>query len=247
VSEQTRTKHTSVGREVLLIVGVALVLSVLVRTFIAQAFFVPSSSMEDTLRIQDRILASKITTRFSGVERGEVVVFTDPSDWLPEPEPLDGLRGTIVEALTFVGLLPADTGEDLVKRVIGIEGDRVVCCDAKGRIVLNGVSLDETYLKPGDGTAQVRFDVTVPDGSVFVMGDNRADSADSRYHLGENSGGVPVANVVGRVVAVIWPVENWSSVPVPEIFADPRLDQGAAGSVGEAATPTVTDEAVPSP
>jgi signal peptidase I len=246
VTEQTTTKHTSLGREVLLIVGVALVLSVLVRTFIAQAFFVPSSSMEDTLRIQDRILASKVTTRFSGVERGEVVVFTDPSDWLPEPEPLDGVRGMLVDALTFVGLLPADTGEDLVKRVIGIEGDQVVCCDAEGRIVLNGVALDETYLKPGEGTAQVRFDVTVPVGTVFVMGDNRADSADSRYHLGENSGGVPVANVVGRVVAVIWPVENWSAMPVPEIFADPRLDQAPAAGADEPA-PTVTDEAVPAP
>jgi signal peptidase I len=246
VSEQTRTKHTSVAREVLLIVGVALVLSILVRTFVAQAFFVPSSSMEDTLRIQDRILASKITTRISGVERGEVVVFTDPSDWLPEPEPLDGVRGAIVDALTFVGLLPADTGEDLVKRVIGVEGDTIVCCDAKGRIVLNGVGLDEPYLKPGDGTAQVRFDITVPAGTVFVMGDNRADSADSRYHLGENSGGVPVENVVGRVVAVIWPIDNWSSMPIPDIFADPRLDQAPAAD-GEGATPTVTDEAVPSP
>ena len=246
MTEQTTSKHTSLGREVLLIVGVALVLSILVRTFVAQAFFVPSSSMEDTLRIQDRILASKITTRISGVERGEVVVFTDPSDWLPEPEPLDGLRGMLVDALTFIGLLPADTGEDLVKRVIGIEGDQVVCCDAKGRIVLNGVALDETYLKPGDGTAQVRFDVTVPAGSVFVMGDNRADSADSRYHLGENSGGVPVDNVVGRVVAVIWPVENWSSMPIPEIFADPRLDQPPAAGAEEPA-PTVTDEAVPTP
>jgi signal peptidase I len=246
VSEQTRTKHTSVAREVLLIVGVALVLSILVRTFVAQAFFVPSSSMEDTLRIQDRILASKITTRISGVERGEVVVFTDPSDWLPEPEPLDGVRGVIVDALTFVGLLPADTGEDLVKRVIGVEGDTIVCCDAKGRIVLNGVGLDEPYLKPGDGTAQVRFDITVPAGTVFVMGDNRADSADSRYHLGENSGGVPVENVVGRVVAVIWPIDNWSSMPIPDVFADPRLDQSPSGDV-EGATPTVTDEAVPSP
>ncbi len=247
MSERTRTKHTSVGREVLLIVGVALVLSVLVRTFVAQAFFVPSSSMEDTLRVQDRILASKVTTRFSGVERGEVVVFTDPSDWLPEPVPVDGVRGLIVDALTFVGLLPADTGEDLVKRVIGIEGDRVVCCDARGRIVLNGVGLDETYLKPGGGTDQVRFDVTVPAASVFVMGDNRGDSADSRFHLDENSGGVPVGNVVGRVVAVIWPVEHWSTQPIPDIFADPALDAGAGTGSGEEAAPTATDEAVPGP
>jgi signal peptidase I len=175
------------------------------------------------------------------------VVFADPSDWLPEPEPLDGVRRVLVDALTFVGLLPADTGEDLVKRVIGVAGDEVVCCDAKGRIVLNGVGLDETYLKPGDGTAQVRFDVTVPEGTVFVMGDNRADSADSRYHLDENSGGVPVGNVVGRVVAVIWPVDHWSSLPVPDIFADPRLDQQPAATADEGGAPTATDEAVPEP
>lgn len=234
-------------RELVLIVGVALVLSVLVRTFIAQAFFVPSSSMEDTLLIQDRILVSKLSTEFGGVQRGEIVVFTDPSDWLPEPAEVGGAKGVLRSALTWVGLLPSDTGEDLVKRVIGIGGDHVVCCDAKERIVLNGVSLDETYLKPGGGTAQVRFDVVVPPGRIFVMGDNRADSADSRYHLEEQQGTVPDGNVVGRVVAVIWPVSRWSGEPVPSIFENPAVSQQKPVKPGATSGTAPSEEAQPEP
>jgi signal peptidase I len=232
---RTQDKGGSLLKELVLIIGVALVLSVLVRTFVAQAFFVPSSSMEDTLLIQDRILASKLSTDLGGVNRGEIVVFTDPGDWLPEPEQPTGAAGMVRSALMFVGLLPSDTGEDLVKRVIGVGGDRVVCCDADGRITVNGVSLDESaYLKPGGGTDQVRFDVVVPADRVFVMGDNRADSSDSRYHLEEDYGTVSIDSVVGRVVAVVWPLAHWSGQPVPAIFENPALDagtpQGSAGS-----------------
>jgi signal peptidase I len=222
-------KQTSLARELALIVGVALVLSILVRTFLAQAFYVPSSSMEDTLLIQDRILVSKLTTQLGGVHRGEIVVFTDPGDWLPETQPASGAAGVLRSALMWVGLLPSDTGEDLVKRVIGVGGDHVVCCDAKERIVLNGVPLLETYLKPGGGTAQVRFDVTVPADRFFVMGDNRGDSSDSRFHLDEEEGTVPRANIVGRVVAVIWPVSRWSGEPIPAIFENPKLDAAPVG------------------
>jgi signal peptidase I len=226
--DRRKEHHGSLGRELVLIVGVALVLSVLVRTFLAQAFFVPSSSMEDTLLIQDRILVSKITTRLHGVERGEIVVFTDPGGWLPEPEPVSGPAGVVRNALMFVGLLPSDTGEDLVKRVIAVGGDHIVCCDAKGRIVLNGVSLVEPYIKPGNGTSQVRFDVTVPAGRYFVMGDNRGDSSDSRYHLDDQEGTVPDADIVGRVVAVIWPISRWSGAPIPATFENPKLDAAPA-------------------
>ncbi len=237
----------SMARELLLIVGVALVLSVLVRTFVAQAFFVPSGSMQDTLLVQDRILVSKVTTQLSGVDRGEVVVFTDPSDWLPDPAEPTGVAGLVRTGLTWVGLLPSDTGEDLVKRVVGIGGDHVVCCDAQERIVVNGVGLLEPYLKPGDGTAQVRFDVTVPADRLFVMGDNRSDSADSRFHLEEDQGTVPVENVVGRVVAVIWPASRWGGMPVPVTFENPALDLPPAARPSESATPATTGEAEPGP
>lgn len=203
-------------RETTIIIVSALVLSALVRAFLVQAFYVPSASMEDTLLISDRIIASKITTRVSGVQRGEIVVFTDPSHWLPDPIPNDN---PVRQALTFIGLLPSDTGKDLVKRVIGVAGDHISCCDAEGRIVLNGHPLDEPYIK--GWTDQVQFDdITVPPNSIFVMGDNRGNSRDSRYHLDENDGAVPVDNVVGRVVAVVWPFDRISTEPIPETFTD---------------------------
>jgi signal peptidase I len=212
-------------RETAIIVVSALVLSVLVRTFLVQAFYVPSESMENTLLPSDRILASKVTTRFAGVHRGDVVVFKDPGGWLPPVVKRGGAASIVREGLTFIGLLPSDSGEDLVKRVIGLPGDRVQCCDAKGRIVLNGVPLDEaSYVKPGDTTDQVRFDVTVPAGSVFVMGDNRSNSRDSRYHLEQNSGGVPIDNVVGKVTVIVWPFSRFATVGTPPVLEDPALD-----------------------
>jgi signal peptidase I len=205
-------------REVVIVVTFALLLSILVRVFLVQAFYVPSASMEDTLLPSDRIVASKIGTRTGGVSRGEVVVFKDPGGWLPPPEESDsGLRSAIKNSLTFIGLLPSDSGQDLVKRVIGVGGDRVQCCDEQGRVVVNGVSLDEPYIK--GTTDQVDFDVTVPEGNVFVMGDNRGDSRDSRFHLDVRDGGVPLGAVVGRVVLVLWPFDRFATVPVPEQFA----------------------------
>ncbi len=227
-AQEGGTSQASLGRELLLIVGVALVLSILVRTFVAQAFFVPSPSMENTLLVQDRILVSKLTTQLGGVHRGEVVVFTDPGGWLPETPTATGLGGAVRSALMWIGLLPSDTGEDLVKRVIAVGGDHIQCCDKKGRIVLNGVSLVEPYIKPGNGTAQVTFDVKVPQDGYFVMGDNRGDSSDSRFHLEDNEGAVPRSDIVGRVVAVIWPISRWSGEPIPAVFENPKLDAAPA-------------------
>lgn len=209
-------------REIAVIVVVALALSALIRAFLLQAFYVPSASMEDTLRPGDRIIASKITTELSGVSRGEIVVFKDPGDWLPDPLPPDDSWQTRVrEALTFIGVLPSDSGDDLVKRAIGIGGDRVACCDAEGRIVVNGVPLDEDYII--GPTDQVRFDVTVPSNSMFVMGDNRGNSRDSRYHLDAQDGAVPLGNTVGRVVLVLWPFDRFSVDTIPSIFGNPAL------------------------
>jgi signal peptidase I len=209
-------------REIVVIVVVALALSALIRAFLLQAFYVPSASMEQTLRPGDRIIASKITTELSGVSRGEIVVFKDPGDWLPDPPPpSDDWRSQIRRGLTFIGVLPSDTGDDLVKRAIGIGGDRVACCDAEGRIVVNGVPLDENYIV--GPTDQVRFDVTVPEDSIFVMGDNRGNSRDSRYHLDVNDGAVPEANTVGRVVLVLWPFDRFAVETIPSIFGNPAL------------------------
>ena len=210
-------------REFGVIVVSALVLSALVRAFLVQAFYVPSESMENTLMPNDRIVASKITTHLGGISRGEVVVFRDPGGWLGTPEPgPTGLRGTINSLMTFVGLVPSDSGSDLVKRAIGVAGDHVVCCDAQQRIVLNGVPLDEPYVV--QPTNQLQFDITVPKDSIFVMGDNRGNSRDSRYHLEVNSGGVPVDNVVGRAFVVLWPLNRFTTLPIPETFGNPALN-----------------------
>jgi signal peptidase I len=196
-------------RETLTVVVTALVLSVLVRTFLVQAFYVPSGSMENTLLTNDRIVVSKISTRLTGVNRQDVVVFHDPSTWLgmtPQPNPYDTAVGHILQ---LVGIVPANSGNDLVKRVIGVGGDTVECCDANGRIIVNGKPLtNETYIKPGSRTDQVQFKVIVPEGSVFVMGDNRGNSQDSRFHLDLNNGMVPLKDIVGRVVVKIWPFDR---------------------------------------
>lgn len=222
-------------REVAIVLVCALVLSVVVRTFFIQAFYVPSASMENTLLINDRILASKITTRISGVSRGDVVVFKDPGGWLP---PTKTTVGPVAKVMEFVGLLPSSSGDDLVKRAIGIAGDHVMCCDAKGQIVLNGVGLVEPYIKPGNGTDQVPFDIVVPANSIFVMGDNRGSSADSRYHLERNDGGVPVDNVVGKVFLKVWPFSQFGTGPIPSIpFDNPALNNQTAATPA-APTPT---------
>ncbi|MFM7145035.1 MAG: signal peptidase I, partial [Actinomycetales bacterium] len=217
-----RRTFATVLREFAIIVICALVLSALVRAFVLQAFYVPSASMEQTLLPSDRIIAAKLTTKISGVRRGEVVVFRDPGGWLPVPDPQPGgWEGFIRDAATFVGLLPSESGQDLVKRVIAVGGDRIACCDSQGRIVLNGISLDEPYLN--GSTDQVRFDVTLPQQTLFVMGDNRGDSRDSRFHLTEMNGGVPIDDVVGRAFLIAYPSERFSDLPVPSVFDNPAL------------------------
>lgn len=174
----------STGRYALL-VGVAAAVVALVGAFVAQPFEIPSGSMENTLRAGDRVLVNKLAYRFGGEPaRGDIVVF-------------DG-KGSFVQH---------SSGTDFVKRVIGVGGDRVTCCDDQGRITVNGHPLDETYLHPGDTPSRVAFDIEVPKGRLWVMGDHRADSRDSRDHLGDPGGGtVPVDQVIGRAEATIWPL-----------------------------------------
>lgn len=201
-------------RETTFILVFALVLSVLLRTFVFQAFYVPSGSMMDTLLINDRIIASKLALRFGQLHRGDIIVFSDPGDWLPEPETEDGFAGKVKQALTWVGVLPANSGKDLVKRVIGLPGDRVKCCDAGGNIVVNGYSLQESAYVLGKSTS-VQFDIVVPAGRIFVMGDNREFSGDSRFHLEDHFGTVPLENVVGQVDLQIWPLSRFKTLANP--------------------------------
>jgi signal peptidase I len=210
-----RPRSGRILRETVLLVVVALAVAALLRAYVVQAFVIPSESMEQTLQPVDRVLVSKIELRFSDVERGDIVVFADPGGWLP---PVDQ-PGRLAQLLTFLGLRPSATGNDLVKRVIGVAGDRVACCDESGRVTVNGIALEEPYVYPGDVPSDASFDVEVPLDGLWVMGDHRSDSADSRAHLGDPGGGVvPVDRVVGRAFAVVWPVSRWQGLDIPPTF-----------------------------
>jgi signal peptidase I len=197
---------------------IALVLAVVVKAFFVQAFYIPSASMNDTLVENDRILVQKVSYWGSrGPHRGDVVVFADPGGWLGGAE--SGSAGNpLTRVFETVGLYPA--GGHLVKRVIGVGGDEVRCCDSRGRITVNDVPLNErSYLPPGERPSMIDFDVKVQKGYVWVQGDNRSDSADSRVHLGDPGGGqVPVDDLVGKVFAVVWPLSHAKTMPTPATF-----------------------------
>lgn len=214
-------------QETVVVIVVALVLSLLVKTFLIQAFYIPSSSMEDTLAVNDRILVNKLAGG-DNLQRGDVVVFTDPGGWLGAAPPTSsGVTRVLLDVLTFVGIVPHDAGEHLVKRVVGLPGDTVSCCDVEGRLTVNDTPVAESYLKPGVAPSAVEFEVVVPAGTVWLMGDNRANSADSRAHMGDPGGGfVPLPNIIGRAVLVMWPLDRIGSLGGgQDVFAEV---QGAA-------------------
>lgn len=200
--------HRPLSRELPVLVGIALVLTLFVRLFVAQAFYIPSGSMQPTLEVDDRVLVSRLAYRFGDVQRGDVVVFDGRGSFAPvEPVDKPNLPARVAQAIgTTLGISPSE--RDYVKRVIGLPGDRVVCCES-GRLTVNGAPLDEPYVMPGDAASNQPFDVLVPTGRLWVMGDHRSSSADSRAHLGDPGGGtVPLDRVVGEVVLRFWPVRD---------------------------------------
>ncbi|MCR2801073.1 signal peptidase I [Microbacterium sp. zg-Y818] len=202
-------------RDVLIIVLIAVVVSFLVKTFVVRSFYIPSGSMQQTLQIEDRILVDELTPRFGGYERGDIVVFRDPGGWLPAtPEPE---RSAVAEAfdwaMSVVGLSAPDSKDHLIKRIVGLPGDHVVCCNVLGQLTVNGVPVDEApYLNLLAGESapeRVEFDVVVPEGTLWVLGDNRDHSRDSRYNQEQpGKGFVPLDNVVGRAFLITWPFER---------------------------------------
>lgn len=199
-------------REVVIVVGAALAISLFLKSFLFQMFYIPSPSMEDTLTKGDRVVVSKLTPGLFDVQHGDVIVFKDPGNWLPEKTESDKgpLQNAFTSVLTFVGILPHDAGEHLIKRVIGMPGDVVKCCDEQGRLLVNDVPIDEVYLKPGSLPSEREFEVTVPEGRLWVMGDNRQQSKDSRSHRDQpGNGTVAMEDVVGRATMVAWPINRW--------------------------------------
>jgi signal peptidase I len=205
----------SVLREFPILVIVALAVSLLIKTFLVQFFYIPSGSMENTLQIQDRVAVNKVPFISGSINRGDVVVFRDPANWLPEPyeNTENKVVAKIKEGLVAVGVLPNPAKQYLVKRVIGVAGDHIICC-SNGKLTINGTETNEPYIFAGNKPSDMDFNVTVPEGKIWVMGDHRGSSADSRYHQDDvNNGFVPVDKVTGRVFAIIWPFKNVTFVP----------------------------------
>lgn len=222
-------QQRSFWKELPLLIGIALLLALLIKTFLVQAFSIPSDSMQNTLQRGDRVLVDKLTPWFgSEPERGEVVVFHDPGGWLdgeptPQPNPVQNF-------LSFIGLMPSSEEKDLIKRTIAIAGDTVECKKG-GPVKVNGKALDEPYIFPGSTPCddQPFGPFKVPKDRIWVMGDNRQNSRDSRYHMEDvNSGFVPVDEVVGRAVVVAWPLNRWSTLPVPATFDQAGINTAAA-------------------
>ncbi|RNI24320.1 signal peptidase I [Flexivirga caeni] len=198
------------ARELVVIVAIALVLSFLVKTFLAQPFYIPSQSMESTLDVGDRIIVSKFTPQHSPLHRGDVIVFEDPKTWGDTPHHESWFKRIVKDSLVFVGILPGG-GDHLVKRIIGMPGDHVVCCTKTGKLTINGVAITEPYVNKGNVPSAMPFNITVPPNEVWVMGDNRGDSADSRFHDGTSGGklgSVPMSDITGQVVAIAWPIDR---------------------------------------
>jgi signal peptidase I len=211
VDEQTQKPRSSFWRELPILLGVAVLVAVLVRTFVLQTFFIPSPSMEHTLNIDDRVLVNKLVYDFRSPERGEIVVFRAPIQWSGSP-----------------------AGQDYIKRVIGVPGDRVRCCDAQRRITINGTPLDEPYIYTENGhrdaAAEEQFDVVVPAGRLWLMGDHRSESGDSLEHWRQTNdidqATVPEDAVVGRAFTIFWPVDRAGWLPVPTPFETVHGPQG---------------------
>ncbi len=207
-------------KEIGIVIVSALFLSFLIKLFFFQSFWIPSSSMEPTLDVGDRILVTKWRPGPMDLRNGDVVVFRDPGDWLGAQPSVIQESNWLGDVLTFVGLMPDDSGEHLVKRVIGLPGDTVECRTRDGQVIVNGEQIVEPYLGEGEspcaGGASIPWSTTVPEGYVWVMGDNRPNSADSRFHTGDPGGGsIPIRNIVGSAFVTVWPLDHWGGIGNP--------------------------------
>jgi len=247
-----RKRGASLWRELPILIVVALAIALVIKTFVVQPFFIPSSSMEDTLLIGDKVLVNKLVYHFRSVQPGDVIVFNGIGSWNAAPPPVQPASNPFARAYdatlkplfhSIAGLFGTPIGQtDYVKRVIGVPGDRVACCNAQGLVTVNGVPLHESsYIYPGAAPSQMHFNVVVPPGRLWVMGDNRGVSDDSRMRQSDpGNGTIPINQVIGRAFVIVWPPSHWRILSIPPTFSQPGVSMAAGAlespaSAGQAA------------
>jgi signal peptidase I len=241
-------RQRSFWRELPLLILTALVIALLIKTFVVQAFWIPSGSMENTLQVNDKILVNKLVYHFRSIQPGDIVVFNGAGSWTPAQPASRPSSDPIVRAYdatlkplfsSIAGLFGTEPGQnDFVKRVIGVPGDHVVCCNAQGLVTVNGVALHEqSYLYPGETAGEApagysgRFNIIVPPGRLWVMGDNRAVSDDSRLRQSDpGHGTIPESAVIGRVFLIVWPPSRWRILPIPSTFLQHGIAKPASAA-----------------
>jgi signal peptidase I len=247
-AQSASRKGRSFWREFPVLIVVALAIALVIKTFVVQAFYIPSSSMENTLDIGDKVLVNKLVYHFRSIQSGDIIVFNGDGSWEPEPpssapssDPVVRLYDVTLSPLfrSIAGLFGTAPGQtDFIKRVIGVPGDHVACCNASGDVTVNGVALHEqSYLFPGNPPSMQRFSITVPPGRLWVMGDHRSVSWDSRGHMQDPGGGtIPENMVIGRAFMIVWPPSRWRILPIPSTFGQAGI---APAKASAAAAPSV--------
>jgi signal peptidase I len=253
-------KGRSFWREFPVLIVVALAIALVIKTFVVQAFYIPTGSMQDTLDIGDKVLVNKLVYHFRSIQPGDIIVFNGDGSWEPEPPPASSNPDPVVRLYdatlnplfhSIVGLFGTAPGQtDFIKRVIGVPGDHVACCNAAGDVTVNGVALHEqSYLFPGNPPSTQHFSITVPPGRLWVMGDHRSISWDSRGHMGDpGDGTIPENMVIGRAFMIVWPPSRWRILPIPSTFGQPGINRpsgsAAAGPAAAAARVVAAGPAV---
>jgi signal peptidase I len=244
-----KKRGRSTWRELPILIVVALAIALVIKTFVVQPFYIPSSSMENTLLVGDKVLVNKLVYHFRSIEPGDIIVFNGVGSWNPSSVPTPPAHNPLVRAYdatlrplfhSIAGLFGTPLGQtDYIKRVIGVPGDHVVCnracADDHGPVTVNGVPLRESsYLYPGAAPSQIQFNIVVPPGRLWVMGDNRAVSDDSRLRMTDpGQGTIPENEVVGRAFVIVWPPSRWRILPIPSTFDQPGIDKPSSSALAK--------------